>query len=410
MELEKWKLKRMLKTLDSYTGGGTSMVSLLLRPDDQISKINALLVTELGTAAHIKSRVNKLSVLSAIAGTQQKLKLFSHIPSNGLAIFCGHSTEKKISIALTPFKQLNTSLYMCDNKFHVDALYEMLENDHTYGFVIMDGKGTLFGTVCGSRRDIIEQFDVNLPPKHGRGGQSAPRFARIRTECCYNYITKVCERVTYRFITDNVPNIKGLIIAGAAEFKDKLLNCDRFDGRLKNIVLKVVDVAYGNENGFNQAIDLCKDVFDNVSLIKEKIVISSFFDFIAQNNMNKICFGANETLQALEMGVIETLIIWDDLAIERIVVCDKLTGKETVVLSSKNIEGLDIISREPLSEWLVENHLSAKLCLVSNRTPEGSQFCNGFGGIGGLLRYAIDLNYVEREEEKEYSDNEDDFI
>lgn len=34
---------------------------------------------------------------------------------------------------------------------------------------------------------------------------------------------------------------------------------------------------------------------------------------------------------------------------------------------------------------------------MTNKSQEGSQFCRGFGGIGGILRYAVDttLNEVQ---------------
>ena len=41
-------------------------------------------------------------------------------------------------------------------------------------------------------------------------------------------------------------------MAGSAAFKNELHNSELFDGRLKSIVLKIVDVSYGGENGFNQ--------------------------------------------------------------------------------------------------------------------------------------------------------------
>ena len=48
-----------------------------------------MLAEEFGTASNIKSRVNRLSVLSAITSTQQRLKLYSKVPPNGLVIYCG---------------------------------------------------------------------------------------------------------------------------------------------------------------------------------------------------------------------------------------------------------------------------------------------------------------------------------
>jgi peptide chain release factor subunit 1 len=75
-----------------------------------------MLTTEYGTASNIKSRVNRLSVLSAITSTQQKLKLYNRVPDNGLCVFVGtvlneEGKEKKISFALEPFKPINT--YVC---------------------------------------------------------------------------------------------------------------------------------------------------------------------------------------------------------------------------------------------------------------------------------------------------------
>ena len=32
---------------------------------------------------------------------------------------------------------------------------------------------------------------------------------------------------------------------------------------------------------------------------------------------------------------------------------------------------------------------------------EGSQFCRGFGGIGGLLRYSVDLSQFEAADEED---------
>lgn len=55
----------------------------------------------------------------------------------------------------------------------------------------MDGNGSLFGTLSGNTREVLHKFTVDLPKKHGRGGQSALRFARLRMEKRHNYVRKV---------------------------------------------------------------------------------------------------------------------------------------------------------------------------------------------------------------------------
>ncbi len=41
----------------------------------------------------------------------------------------------------------------------------------------------------------------------------------------------------------------------------------------------------------------------------------------------------------------------------------------------------------------------AVLEIVTNKSEEGSQFCKGFGGIGGLLRYKVDLSGSDEPDE-----------
>lgn len=45
----------------------------------QIARVTKMLADEYGTASNIKSRVNRLSVLSAITSAQQRLKLYNKV-------------------------------------------------------------------------------------------------------------------------------------------------------------------------------------------------------------------------------------------------------------------------------------------------------------------------------------------
>lgn len=53
------------------------MISLIIPPKDQISRVSKMLADEFGTASNIKSRVNRLSVLGAITSVQHRLKLYT---------------------------------------------------------------------------------------------------------------------------------------------------------------------------------------------------------------------------------------------------------------------------------------------------------------------------------------------
>ncbi|VDL78027.1 unnamed protein product [Nippostrongylus brasiliensis] len=75
--VEMWKIKRLIKSLELARGNGTSMISLIIPPRDQIARVQKMLADEYGTASNIKSRVNRLSVLGAITSVQGRLKLYS---------------------------------------------------------------------------------------------------------------------------------------------------------------------------------------------------------------------------------------------------------------------------------------------------------------------------------------------
>jgi peptide chain release factor subunit 1 len=75
--VEIWKIKKLIKSLELARGNGTSMISLIIPPKDQISRVSKMLADEFGTASNIKSRVNRLSVLGAITSVQHRLKLYT---------------------------------------------------------------------------------------------------------------------------------------------------------------------------------------------------------------------------------------------------------------------------------------------------------------------------------------------
>ena len=421
--VEIWKIKRLIKSLEAARGNGTSMISLIIPPKDQISRVAKMLADEFGTASNIKSRVNRLSVLGAITSVQQRLKLYSKVPTKGLVIYCGtivtdEGKEKKVNIDFEPFKPINTSLYLCDNKFHTEALTALLADDNKFGFIVMDGNGALFGTLCGNTRDVLHKFNVDLPKKHGRGGQSALRFARLRMEKRHNYVRKVAETAVQLYITNDKVNVEGLILAGSADFKTELSQSDMFDPRLQAKVLKIVDVSYGGENGFNQAIELSAEVLSNVKFIQEKKLIGRYFDEISQDT-GKFCFGVDDTLKALEMGAVETLIVWENLDMTRFQLRNHVKDEEVVLhlnsekekdktnfLDKETGVELEMVDRMPLLEWLANNYktFGAMLEIVTDRSQEGSQFCKGFGGIGGILRYRVDFQSMEYQSDDDFYD------
>ena len=155
----------------------------------------------------------------------------------------------------------------------------------------------------------------------------------------------------------------------------------------------------------------------NVKFIQEKKLINSYFDQISQDT-GKYCFGVEDTLRALEMGAVETLICWENLDIQRYSLKNHATGESKVLHLTTEQEkdkthftdketGVECELEEsmPFLEWLANNYKNygATLEIITDRSQEGSQFVRGFGGIGGMLRYKVDFQAMQCDQ---YDDEE----
>lgn len=86
--------------------------------------------------------------------------------------------------------------------------------------------------------------------------------------------------------------------------------------------------------------------------------------------------------------------------------------RERFMDKSTGLEMEQATEPESLLEWFADKYkeFGANLEFVTNRSQEGAQFVKGFGGIGGLLRYKIDLQTltsVDEDDEEFYSDDDD---
>ncbi len=208
-----------------------------------------------------------------------------------------------------------------------------------------------------------------------------------------------------------------MVLGGYADFKTNVIENDIFDCRLKPIVLKVVDISYGMEQGFNQAIELSQECFKNVRLVKEQNMIKKFMENITLDT-GMVVFGVKETLKCMDDLAVDTLIVHDNLdyQIVELKPVDQKDGKETIkkYLKLKDVEYestwtdketkivYNIQDYESLVDWLGENYKKFKcnLFYISDLSPEGHQFVHGFSGVGGLLKFKVqtDDNYYSEDE------------
>jgi len=366
---------------------------------------------------------NRLSVQEAIRSLQARLALIKSLPENGLALFSGvcedaQGKQDHVTFAIEPLKSLQRGFYRCDNRFHTELLREQFTDDHArFGFVIMDGSDVSFYVLAGKNREtIFEWSKVNLPKKHGRGGQSQNRFARIRVEKREVYVNRVAEIAIEHFIGENsLPNVVGLILAGCADLKTELFAA--LDQRLKAVVLSIVDVQYNGVPGFNECVEKCSGVLKDSEYMQERALLSKFFELVKTDQ--PVVYGISETMKALleSGGAVERLLVSESLDAVRAILAPlsssstsdteiSFFGTQEELNIKANKENLKLISSTPLVPWILENAktFGSEVEVLSDWSVMAAQFAEGFGGLGGTLRYQWvpeDANAFDDEEDEE---------
>ena len=107
---------------------------------------------------------------------------------------------------------------------------------------------------------------------------------------------------------------------------------------------------------------------------------------------------------------------WTAISLEEIIIHvnkEQEKDREKFMDKSTGLEMEQATEPESLLEWFADKYkeFGANLEFVTNRSQEGAQFVKGFGGIGGVLRYKIDLQTltsVDEDDEEFYSDDDGD--
>lgn len=120
-------------------------------------------------------------------------------------------------------------------------------------------------------------------------------------------------------------------MAGNAGFKTELSETDMLDKRLLPVIIAVLDVSYGGENGLNEAITLAADALTNVKFVAEKKLVSKFFEEIALDS-GMVVFGVEDTMKAMELGALETMMLFEELEINRYVLKNPFKGDTKTLL------------------------------------------------------------------------------
>ncbi|UCD03260.1 MAG: peptide chain release factor 1 [Candidatus Aenigmatarchaeota archaeon] len=396
------KLMGLIKKLSPIRGRHTELITIYVPTGTNFSTVSNQVAQEQGTAANIKSKTVRKNVLGALEKIAQHLKLYKTTPPNGLAIFCGNVSEKEgdsdIELwVVEPPEKLNQRLYRCDQTFVLDPLKHMVREKEVYGLIVLDKSDSEIATLTGKRIEPLKHIESLVPGKTKKGGWSQARYARVREGLLNDHLKKTGEIATAFF--RELKDLRGVVIGGPGPIKDMFHNGDFLPSDLKSKVVGVVDTSYTGVPGLEEMLVRGEDILAEASVTRERKIMERFFSELAKDSGLAI-YGIKETVEALEKGAVETLLISEDLdwvhaglqcpscrkALKKMVREDrkndvKCPGCGTVMELKEENDAVEML------DGLAEQR-GANVEMVSAHTREGEQLLE-MGGVAGLLRYNL---------------------
>ena len=360
-ENNRFELEEFVLELEGYKGRHTELVTVYVPAGYSLINVAKQLEQEKSTATNIKSKGTRKNVLDALERLIRHLKLIKKNPENGLALFAGNISEAEDQSQIEVFSieppiPLRARLYRCDQTFVLEPLKEMLEVGEIYGLIVLDLREATIGILEGKQIRVMQKLTSFVPGKTEKGGQSAARYARIRSGMAKEFFRKVAEAVKNNFF--DMKKLKGIIVGGPGPNKEDFIKEGQIVTALKNKIIGVKDIGSADEYGLDLLVEASGDLLAEQEITREKQILENFFTSLAKHP-EKTAYGLENTIKALDKGAVDILII------------NKKLGKKQVLELTKKAK-----------------QMGTTIELVTEETEEAQQF-KSLGGVGAILRYEI---------------------
>jgi len=350
---EYYEFKKQVKFLKAQKGQGTELITVYIKPGQNVNEITSRLRDEYGQAANIKSKQTRKNVQMAIERILGMLKGINKPPEHGVGIFAGNINNRIELYTVLPPDDISVSAYRCDSTFFTEPLEELIEVKEIYGLFVMDRREATIAKLKGKKITIVRHLTSTVPGKHHKGGQSAMRFTRLIAEAVHDFFKEVGDACNKEFADKSVV---GIIAGGPGPTKFSFINGDYLFNNVKEKIIATIDISYTDDFGITELMQKAQKVIAKLDVIKEKELVNNFLKEAVTNGL--ATYGEKEVREALQKSQVQKLLL---------------------------SEGLNEDLIEELTELAEQS--GAEVEMISEDTPEGQQFKIGFLGIGALLRY-----------------------
>jgi len=312
-----------------------------------------------------------------------------------------------VAFIIEPPLPITTFLYRCDSLFYTEPLEQMFTEKEIYGLLLLDRRECTIGILRGNRVEMLKYMTSQVPGKHGRGGQSQRRFERLTEIAAHEWFVKCGDTASDIFLHEE--NIKGILVGGSGPTKQYFVEENFLHYEVQDKIIDTFDTGYTDEYGLKELVAAASETMTDLKISQEKKVMKRFLKEVTKAAENSLAvYGEGQVRKALEMGIVDTLLLSEELRKYRITVtCEKCQYSEQRTISE---EALEEFIPPPCPHCKTENTMiisekidlidelsdlaektNTKVELISKNSEEGDSLYSAFSGLAGILRYAVDV-------------------
>lgn len=341
----------------------------------------------------------------------QLLQGYKKYPTLGLMCFVVlepistliYTDAKVIATIFEPKEPIGRLLITIGKKLNVWPLFEFRDPKERFGILSIEKDNVSVGIIESGHFRTIAHMESNIPRKHGKGGSSAIRFARIRMEKRQVWGKMIANSCLSYFFDLEVPTINKLMIVGDKNrsFETTFLRSNSADPRLLQLQLGHLDLPETTTPSMEAARDL---VFAELQLqnfelmkVKEDPRIQAFFSERLTASPQAI-LGVEGTMAYLAKGMVSEIVLTESKTISfQVEDGGKVlqgfvdsTLLHTIVTSAPSSNVSKLKQQSNLESYLKDLLKSTPdppiLTLVENRTPLSAHLATNHQGIGAHLK------------------------
>lgn len=191
---------------------------------------------EISQSMNIKSKSNRKGVESAL---KKILNTFGK-DVDGKAYFSDGE-----EIIVVEYEGIRKN-YHCGKEY-----IEIIKNQEpSIVLIVIDASEACIGEISGERINVLWHEESMVPRKHGKGGQSAQRFARGREEALKHWLRKVADKL--RAIYDG----RNTIVGGPGMTKDRFI--EELHTDVQRTVIDVRSCGYTSDSGLWELLNMSR--------------------------------------------------------------------------------------------------------------------------------------------------------